>query len=122
MGLIDQAKEDIAQITSNLDDFGVEIKLTAPDGTDKTITGLHTKIHLGVSTEGTLVNSRKAHISFSEVNMTGYPLRNSRGEVDLRNHNMEVKDSTGITKKYTISQFFPDETIGLIVCIVEDYE
>lgn len=122
MGLIDQAKADIAQITSNQDDFAVEIKLTAPDGTVKNTTGLHTKIHLGVSTDGTMVNSRKAHISFSEVNLTGYPLRNIRGEVDLRNHNMEVKDSTGITKKYTIQQFFPDETIGLIVCIVEDYE
>jgi len=122
MGLIDQAKADIAQITSNLDDFAVEIKLTAPDGTEKNITGLHTKIHLGVDTDGMPVNSRKAHISFSEVNITNYPMRNSRGEVDLRNHNMEVKDSTGITKKYTINQFFPDETIGLIVCIVEDYE
>lgn len=122
MGLIDQARLDIAQITSNQDDFGVEIKLTAPDSTINIITGLHTKIHLGVSTDGTLVNSRKAHISFSELNLTNYPLRNSRGEVDLRNHNLEVKDSTGIVKKYTIQQFFPDETIGLITCIVEDYE
>ena len=122
MGLIDQAKADIAQITSNTDDFGVEIRLTAPDGTIANITGLHTKIHLAVNSEGLPVNSRKAHVSFSETFLAGYPVRNASGEVNLVNHRIAVKDSTGILKEYQMQQFFQDETIGLITCIIEAYE
>lgn len=124
MSLIAQAKVDIEQITSNQDDFAVEIKFTAPDNTTATISGLHTKIHLGVNSEGEAVNSRKAHISVSEKFLTdaNYPVRNSSGEVSLMNHLVEVKDSTGTSKKYKMMQFFPDETIGLITCILQDYE
>jgi hypothetical protein len=89
MNLNDRAKADIEQITSNKDSgFGVEMTLTAPDNTVVTIVGLHTKIHLALDTEGLMVNSKKAHVSFSEKFLTdeSYPLRNDNGEVDLRKH------------------------------------
>lgn len=124
MGLIDNAKEDIENITSDLDGFAVEMKLTAPTGQIVDITGLHTKIHLGVNTEGEAVNSKKAHVSFSEKFLTdaNYPVRNSSGEVSIIKHLVDVKDSTGEIKNYRIQEAYPDETIGLIVCILEDYE
>lgn len=124
MGLIDQAKQDIAQITSNANDFGVALKFTAPTGATASITGIHTKIHLAVDTDGLPVNSKQSHISFSEqfLQELSYPVRNATGEVSLRNHSVEVKDSTGVLKKYIIKQWFPDETIGLISCMAEDFE
>lgn len=124
MNLIDQAKADIEQITSNMDDFAVEIIFTAPNEQTATISGLHTKIHLGVDTDGLPVNSKKAHISISEKFLTdaGYPVRNASGEVNLRNHLVSVKDSTGTAKTYRVMEIFPDETIGLITCMVGDYE
>lgn len=126
MGLIAQAKADIEQITSNLDEFGIEMTLTAPPPGNETatITGLHTKIELGVDTEGNMVNSRKVHVSFSEKFLidAAYPLRNSAGEVDLKGHKIVVKDSTGLEKNYEFKQWFPNETIGLITCILEDFE
>lgn len=124
MNLIDQAKADIEQITSNLNEFAVEIIFTSPTEQTATISGLHTKIHLGVDTDGLAVNSKKAHISFSEKFLTdaSYPVRNSSGEVNLRNHRVSVKDSTGILKNYTVKEIFPDETIGLITCMLDDFE
>lgn len=124
MSLIEQAKKDIEQITSNSNDFGVSIILTSPSNQTITITGLHTKIHLGVDTDGNVIQSKKAHISFSEQFLIdgNYTTRNTQQEVNLINHKVEVVDSTGISKKYIIQSAFPDETIGLICCILNDLE
>ncbi len=123
MSLIAQAQADIKQITSNLDEFAVDIKLINTLNENIEIQGLHTKIHLGVDTDGNMVNAKKAHISFSEDNVLalGFSIRNIKGEVDLKKWKADLKDSTGIVKNYSIQQWFPDETIGLIVCILEDY-
>lgn len=124
MSLLDDIRQDIADITSDSEGFGQEIVLTAPDATTLTITGLHTKIHLGVDTDGNMVNSKKAHVSFAEKFLTdaSYPVRNTKGEVDLKKHKVDVKDSTGLVKNYLVKEWFPDETLGLIVCILEDRE
>lgn len=124
MGLIEQAKADIQQITSNPDEWGVQITLAAPTSETCVITGLHTKHHLGINSDGQRANSKTASISFSEQLLVdaGYPVRNSAGEVSLRNHKVSVKDSTGISKEYHINEWFPDEAIGLIVCILIDFE
>lgn len=125
MGLIDQVINDIADITSNKDGFAVDLTFTRPDkSVTVIIPGQHCKHNLNVDTEGNVVSSKKAFMSFSEKVLvaTGYVVRNSKQEVDLVNHLLSVKDSSGILKNYIISQIFPDETIGLITCILEDYE
>lgn len=122
--LTDQAKADIEQITSNLDEFGITISLTSLTNVTVDVKGLHTKHHTDIDTDGNLVNTKNAHIAISEKFLTdaGYPVRNSAGEVSLFNHKVTVKDSTGLNKQYVIREFFPDETIGLIVCILGDFE
>ena len=117
MGLIDQAKSDIKDITSNLNDFGVSMTFMAPTNETATINGLHSKHHLNIDTDGNMINSKNAHISFSESLLTakGYPVRKN-GEVNLKDHKVAVKDSTGNNITYIINQWFPDETIGLIMC------
>jgi hypothetical protein len=123
MSLLDQARADIEQITSNADDFGVSITFLAPDNvTTITINGLHTKHHLGVDTDGNRANVKNAHISFAESLMIGYPIRNAAGEVNLAGHKVTVKDSTGVDLQYIIREWYPDETVGLIVCILGDFE
>lgn len=125
MGLIDQIKKDIEQITSNGDGFAVEMTFTAPTAEVVTIKGLHKKHHLGVNPEtGVAVNSKSASVTFSEKFFTdqNYPVRNSRKVVDLKGHLVDVKDSTGELQRYIIKEWFPDETIGLIVCVLGDYE
>jgi len=69
------------------------------------------------------MNVKNAHISFSEALLTdvSYPVRNINGEVQLRGHKITTKDSTGVDKNYIITENFPDETIGMIVCILGDY-
>jgi len=123
MSLIARSQSDIKRITSNLSEWAVDIRLTNRSGSFVDIQGLHTKIHLGVDTDGNMVNAKKAHVSFSEDNTLAldFSIRNANGEVDILKWRCDVKDSTGVVKNYIIKQVFPDETIGLIVCILEDY-
>ncbi len=126
-GLIEQAKADVLAITSNPDEFGISMTFTAPEPGNETATvvGLHTKHYIGINEEGIAVNTKNAHISVSESLLTdaGYPVRNiTSGEVVLKNHKVSVKDSTGVVKNYVIEEWFPDETIGLIVCILGELE
>jgi hypothetical protein len=120
--LLDQAREDIKQITSNLNDFAIPATFTAPTAETKDINVIHSKHHTSIDTDGRRVNSKNASLSFSESLMVGYPVRDNKGEVNLKGHLVQVPDSTGVVKTYSINQWYPDETLGLIVCIIGDYE
>lgn len=124
-GIIERAQRDVQRITSDSDSgFGVSITLTAPDTTEVTVIGTHAKHHLNVDTDGNVVNSKTAHVAISEALLVAanYPVRNTAGEVDLKDHRIRVKDSTGTTPYYTVQSWFPDETVGLIVITLEDFE
>lgn len=133
MGLIAEIQDDIREITSNDAEFGVPIEFIAPTGETATITGLHTRHHLAIEqkegnfsqqygTLSTRANTINADISFSELLLsdTGYPVRVS-GEVDLKNHKCKARDNSGQLRTYTVMEWFPDETVGLIVCILSDF-
>jgi hypothetical protein len=123
MSLLDQVRKDIQQITGNSAEFGVQLTLTSPSSVVAGVIGLHAKHHTGFDAEGFPVNSKIASVAISEQLLVdlNYPLR-INGEVNLKNHRISAKDSTGILQHYTIREFFPDETVGLIVCILGDYE
>lgn len=122
MGLIEQVKADAKQIMENTGDFGVVMTFVAPDNSTATVAGMHTKHRISLSPEGIPINARNAHVSVSEESLTalGYPVRVG-DEVEMTGHKVTVKDSTGEDKTYVIREWFPDETIGLIVCILGDY-
>ena len=123
MSVFDLAKRDWADQISNTDGFAIPITFTTPNGgTTAQINGLHTKHHLSYDAEGLPVNTKNAHISFREKDLTdlSYPVRDANGEVYLYGHKIEVKDSTGSSKTYMITETFPDETVGVIVCILGD--
>jgi hypothetical protein len=125
MGIIARAIRDINRITGNLDGFGVAITLTAPTGEIANITGLHSKTHLAVDTDGNAMSTKQARVSFSEQNLVTanplYPFRNANGDVDLEKHLVDVADSTGVIKHYMVSKRMPDETVGLILIYLEEY-
>lgn len=138
MGLTAQAKADIERITSNLGEWAVPIQFQVPSGAFDftfdptfngaqivTLNGLHTKHHLGINPEnGLRVNVKNASVTVSEKFFTdaGYIVRNSQGEISMRDHQVAVKDSTGTVCLYLVREWFPDETVGLIVFILGDFE
>lgn len=125
MGLIDRIKKDSELITMNGggDGWGVSQDWTSPTGQQVTIVGLHVKHHMGFDAEGNVVNSKNASVTFSEKAMIdeGYNIRVG-GEVNLDKHKVSVKDSTGNVYNYMVKAWLPDETLGLITCILSAYE
>lgn len=126
MGLIEQAKEDIEDIVSDTDTgFGWTVTLTKK-GSGETITlpGLYSKHHLKIDGEGNPINGKNAHLAVPEGPLVagGYPVRNNKNEVFLKGDKVEVTDLSGIAFTYKISENFPSETTGLIVCILEDFQ
>lgn len=102
-----------------------DITMTSANGL-KTITiqGWATKHWINFDTDGNAANTKNAHITVSEDELLklGYPVRNSDNEIDLKNHKIIVKDSSGLHKKYVIIEHHTNETLGLISCILGDYE
>ena len=121
IGLIDLAKRDVMKITSNAKTgFGVSVTFTAPTAETATINAMIMKHHTAIDELRNLVASRTAHVAFSEQLLVaaGYPVRNAKGMVSLKDHHVAYKDSTGVVGNYVIREWFPDETVGMIVGIL----
>jgi hypothetical protein len=117
-----QAKYDWLRFSNN-GGFQVSMTLTPLIGSALPIVGLATKHNNSVNTDGLPINSKNVHVSLVESYLVslGLTVRNSAGEINMRNWKISFPDSSGITKNYVIQETMPDETIGVIVCILGDY-
>lgn len=126
MGLIEQAKADIEQITSDPDEWAVRLRFTSRlTGISADVYGLHTKHHYGFNLDTQKpFNAKNAHCSTSEGPLTllGYPVRNSDREVQMKGDKVDATDIAGNTWTYVIDECVPDETVGLLLFILGDWE
>jgi hypothetical protein len=121
MGLRELAKADIADITSNLNEFGLAMTFTPPTGYSLEVVGTEAKIHMQFDVEtGKDINAQKASVSVSEQFFIDgdYPVRDAAGRVNMKKHKVDYIDSTGTTCLFEVLEQFPDETLGLIVFIL----
>ncbi len=122
MGIAAQAILDMQQISGDSNGFGVPITITSPASQTASFNGFSTKHHLALNEMGQAVSAKTASVFFSEGNLpTGYSIRNTDQEIDLKNYLVDVADSTGIIKHYKASSWFPEEKLGGVVIILEDY-
>jgi len=119
---LERAKYDWLRFSTN-GGFQVALTLTPVSGSPLQCVGLATKHHNSIGSDGLPVNSKNAHISLIESYLIGlgYVVRDSNGEVNLRNHRVSFADSSGVVKNYIIKETLPDETVGVITCILGDY-
>lgn len=123
MSLVDQIRLDVQRITGNTSEFATPIVFEDKFGTTATVPGTRTNHHLGIRPDGVPVNTKQASVSVSEAAFpVDYTVRNSAGLVALKGHKVSYADSTGLTKQYVIEETYPDEKLGLIVCILRDFQ
>lgn len=125
MGLLDRAKADYRKHVTSNTGAGVTITVTNPEGTITVeVVSVAMSRHLSVDLEGSPEGSKNTHICMIEatLNEQGYVTRDSNAIVDMFNHKVSFADSTGVVKHHIIGQTFPDETLGLILCLLKDYE
>lgn len=124
MGLIEQAKKDVAQITGNLSEFAVILNIMDSNGNVFAVPGLHKRINLTVDEQGKMSGSSQATCSFSETNSIakGLSIRNADNEIDLTGYRVTIKDAQGNNLNYSMRDPMPDETLGLILVQLYDHE
>lgn len=121
---LDKARRDAKKYVTK-GGFHEDINMETVDGSVSVdITGFVSKHWINYDTDGSAVNSKNAHICIDEDALIklNYPVRNQDDEVYLMNHRVKTTDSTGSLKSYLVKEWFPDESLGLIVCILSDYE
>lgn len=125
MNILDLARRHVREITGNVaGGFAVPATFIAPGGETVTGAGLHKKVWTADQLPGEqAINARTAAFSMAEQIFidAGYPYRDTKGEVLLKGHKVLVKDYR-MVYTYKVKEWFPDETLGLIVCILEDFE
>ncbi len=117
MGLIEMAIRDLKDITSNGDEFGISITLTAPDDSTITINGLQTLHHTGFDLDGVRVNSKISSVAISTELLEDYPYIDDSDEINFSNHKVTTGGNT-----YIVREFFPDEKLKLTVLILSKWQ
>jgi hypothetical protein len=127
MGLMDAIRRDVSDITSNANDFATEVLFAVTDGetvTQETINAVAVKHHVvyDPSTGATSVNGKQARVTVSELacNDAEYPVRDTNNHISLIGHTVTWEDINGTQATYTIKETHPNETTGLIVCILAE--
>jgi hypothetical protein len=71
---------------------------------------------------GLPIVGKNNHCTFSEktLNERGYATRNTKGDIIVKGWLVSWEDTTGINK-YKIEEPEPDETLGLIKCMLGEY-
>lgn len=121
--LLSRARRDADKIILS-GGFEENITLRSPDNPPVTLetTSLESKHWISFDDVGNQVNSKSVKVFLSEEDLiqNSYPYRVSE-EVYLMDHLVSLPDSSGIVKNYVIKEWYPDETIGIITCILKDY-
>jgi hypothetical protein len=125
MGILDLARKDLDLFMSSARNFSVKITITNPStGQSAELIGLHSKHWFKVDYEsGIVVDTRNAHVSITTAELIRqyFDFYNSKNEIYIKGFIIKVADSSGIEKEYKITAQFPDETTGVIVCMLGDY-
>lgn len=123
MGLMEQLKQDIEQITSNSNEFGVELSFVAPTDETATITGFYSDHSNAYDSEGVPVTGKFTHVSISEPLLTAlnYPTRNADNLAAMTGHRVTINYVDGKIKEYVVDEVRPDYTINLFILILANY-
>lgn len=123
MGLMEQAINDIKQITADLTDFATTVTFTSPTNQTATINCLYSDHTNAYDNEGMPINGKKTHISFAESLLVAlnYPTRNTKGLISFTGHLVQINYADGSNKKYMVDDVRPDYTINLITLFLSAY-
>ena len=87
-------------------------------------TGLASKHWINYDDNGAPINTKNAHICVSESDLNDKEMyvRNTNEEVQMYGYRVSVRDNSNALKEYKVIEQHPNETLGLIVLILGDYD
>ncbi len=119
MGILERARRDWGKLSQR---FSTDlITLTAPTGETVSVKGIQTRHNIGIDTDGQLVQSANAHVTIAESLLVDYPVRNTANVVAMYGHKVTFNDNRGVLRYYSVTEIFPDESVGMITLILGDF-
>ena len=119
----ERAKQDLNRFLNA--EFSELITISTPSKSFSVqINALVSKHKITISpSNGLPVNSDNIHCSFIEQNLIDleFPVRNAKNEVNLLKHIISFVDSNEILGEYVINETWPDNKLGIIVCMLARY-
>ncbi len=123
MNLALQAAADlIAIVGDSAAGFGWPITVTDPNQLTATLTGFRTDISQEINPEtGQLVSGRTASVALPIASLALAGLGVPRGIADKTSRPWLItfSDLAGVPHTFKVSEARPDETLGLVVCMLE---
>lgn len=122
MGIRDLIQADVKTILTNTGDFAHPVIFSVTGGsmvTTVTCNAMAYK-HNIVWQDGMRirVNSLNARVTVSELALKalGYPVRDTNNQVHLIGHRVTWTDISGVQITYTVTENYPNEVTGVILC------
>ena len=125
IGLRELAHEDMIRIMKDESGFRWPCTLTSPDLLSASFFVRCTDIHQSIDPgTGEVITGRQASISFAYDDLIKENMEAIRGIEDsnLKPWVVEFKNVNGVSGNYKISESYPDNTLGLVVCMLEAYD
>lgn len=126
MGLRDLAEQDLGGILEDADSgFGWPITLTNPAGLTAPLVGFSDDISQAVDPDtGLIVSSRMASVALrlSSLYAAGFAMPRGVTSRDSLPWVVTFDDINGVPYTFKIRETAPDRTLGLVVCMLENYK
>jgi hypothetical protein len=116
--MINRIRKDIDLITQK--DFAVDLIFNNLNDVEVTVKGLMSKHNLIYDpTTGLPIKGKNIHCAVTTrvLDLVEYPYKNAGGEIAISGHHVTFEG-----KEYVINETLPNETTGLIVIILGEYE
>lgn len=123
MSLAERVILDTQRITSNSNEFATPATFISPGGQTIEVLGIKKIHHTALDDMGSVINAKQAAISVAETQFTdqGHSIRNSKGVVSILDYKVYLTASNGDVQSYKVQSTYPDETFGVITCILTQH-
>lgn len=122
MSLRRQAADDLRLIVEDVAAFGWSIVVTNPAGEAFDVVGLSGDVGLTIDPEtGVAVIGRRAHVAltFASLASVGTPI--GMASTVGKPWRVTFPDIGGTSREFKVVETAPDQTLGLLVCLLESY-
>jgi len=124
IGLRQQAHEDAQTIMKEVGGAVWPCTITDPADTTKSFSCRSTDIHATVDPDtGTLITGARATVVVLISDLILSSFQSIKGVQDDDQHPwiVDVDDINGVSGKFKVAETYPDNTLGLMVCLLEVY-
>lgn len=122
--LFDIVKRDAKRFVTS-GGYQVDITISNPDRSKtENITGWAVVHAISFDSDGNQVNTKISRATIDEELLVqkGFTVRNAKGEVALLKFKVSFKDSSGEMRYFNVRENLPDQNLGLIMLILEDFK